>query len=178
MLDEKRIKEAKSNVERYLRDNMLKRVSVKEPAIMKILMNNCKESLNVAEFIFNNRVSNLWTIVSSYYAMYYIANAVLYQFSYKLGHEVSHKVTADALIAYIRGKLKESFIEDYEEAKEEALELSGNKADMLLEEFDFEREKRSKFQYSTSEIALRSKAATSLERAKRFVFEMEKLLVG
>tara|TARA_Y100000031_G_scaffold145278_1_gene177701 strand:- start:103 stop:234 length:132 start_codon:yes stop_codon:yes gene_type:complete len=40
----------------------------------------------------------------------------------------------------------------------------------------FDRSKRSKIQYDTTEQAKHSKAQTSLERAKRFVFEMEKLL--
>ena len=39
-----------------------------------------------------------------------------------------------------------------------------------------EREKRSKFQYQMDKQAKRSKAHTSLERAKEFVFEMKKLL--
>jgi len=109
--------------------------------------------------------------------MYYIANAVLYDLGYKVGDKVSHKVTADALIVYATKKLKESLLEDYEEAKADALEISGNKADSLIEHFDFEREKRSRFQYSTSEIALKSKSQTSLVRAKRFVFEMKKLII-
>lgn len=109
--------------------------------------------------------------------MYYISNAVLYYLGYKVGDKISHKVTADALIVYATKKLKESLLEDYEEAKSDALEISGNKAEALIEHFDFEREKRSRFQYSTSETALKSKAQTSLERAKKFVFEMKKLLV-
>jgi len=176
MLDKERIKEAKYNVNTYLNEGLLKKVVIKEPQIKQILLSNCKESLSVAEILFKNSYSNLWTIVCSYYSMYYVANAVLYEFGYKIGDKVSHKVTADALIAYVMEKLKESFLEDYEEAKEEALELSGNKAGELVESFNAELEKRSRFQYSTSETALRSKASTSLDRAKRFVFEMEKLI--
>jgi len=37
-------------------------------------------------------------------------------------------------------------------------------------------EKRSVFQYETTEEIKKAKAKTSLERAKRFAFEMEKLL--
>ncbi|BAW31502.1 MAG TPA: hypothetical protein PLO64_07020 [Methanothermobacter sp.] len=64
-----------------------------------------------------NKISSLWVIVSSYHAMYYIANAVLYKFGYKIGHEISHKVTGDALIVFVRNKLKERFLEDFERQK-------------------------------------------------------------
>ena len=52
------------------------------------------------------------------------------------------------------------------------------KADSLIESFGFERNKRSLIQYRTIEVEKRSKAATSLQRAKEFTLEMEKLLVG
>lgn len=177
MLSKERINEAKENVSQYLKEGMLKKITVKEPSVKKILVNNCNESLTVAESLSKSNISNLWVIVCSYYSMYYIANAVLYDLGYKVGDKISHKVTADTLIVYAIKKLKESFFEDYEEAKEDALEISGNKAEELIEHFDFEREKRSRFQYSISETALKSKAQTSLERAKKFVFEMKKLLV-
>jgi len=77
----------------------------------------------------------------------------------------------------VRGKLKDSLIEEYEETKEEALNLAGIKADALIESFEFERKKRSLIQYKTIEIEKRSKAETSLQRAKEFTKEMEKLLV-
>ena len=177
MLNKERVNEAKNNVFQYLKEGMLKKISVKEPPIGKILVNNCNESLTVAESLLKSNMSNLWVIVCSYYSMYYIANAVLYNLGYKVGDRISHKVTADALIVHAMKKLRESLLEDYEEAKSDALEISGNKAEELISHFDFEREKRSRFQYSTSETALKSKAQTSLERAKKFVFEMKKLLI-
>ncbi len=176
MLDKNRIKEAQSNVTRYLSEGIIRKAQFKNPSVKKILIDNCNESLKVAELLFKNNNSNLWTIVTSYYAMYYISNAVLYNLGYKVGEQISHKVTADALLVYVREKLKQSLFEDYEEAKAEALELSGNRANELLEDFDRERSKRSRFQYTTTEIALKSKAQTSLERAKKFIAEMEKLL--
>jgi len=108
--------------------------------------------------------------------MYYIANSVLYNMGYKVGHRISHKVTSDALIVYVREKLKRSLLEEFEDAQEEALEIAGLQADDLVESFDLERLKRSRFQYEMTEEIKRTKAETSLERAKRFVFEMEKLL--
>ncbi|MBU4245930.1 MAG: hypothetical protein KKE71_02715, partial [Nanoarchaeota archaeon] len=89
---------------------------------------------------------------------------------------IVHKVTSDAMIVYARGKLKENLLEQYEETKDEALNLAGMKADALIESFDFERNKRSLVQYRTIEIEKQSKARTSLARAKEFGLEMEKLL--
>lgn len=177
MLDKKRIDEAKINVERYIAEGLLKRIKYIDRNILITLKKNSEESLKIADFLFKNNLSSLWTIVCSYYAMYYAANAVLYSLGYKVGHKISHKITSDALIVFVRNKLKEKMIEDYEEAKEEALELAGLKADELIESFDFERIKRTKFQYNMTEFAKRNKAKTSLERAKNFIFEMEKLLI-
>ncbi|MEK6974469.1 MAG: hypothetical protein AABW41_04510 [Nanoarchaeota archaeon] len=65
-------------------------------------------------------------------------------------------------------------MEEYEEAQNEA--LPGIKADTLIDEFDKERSKRGILQYETTAVEKRSKAITSLKRAKNFIFEMEKLL--
>src|SRR3989344_3145813 len=174
MLDKKRIDEAKRNINAYLREGKVIKISFKDNSIKKILVDNSDESLRVAELLNKGDNSNLWTIVCSYYAMYYISKAVLYEIGYKIGEEISHKVTADALIVYVTDKLKKSLMEEYEEAKEEALELSGNKANELLDDYDREKNKRSRFQYSLTETALKRKANTSLERAKKFILEMKK----
>ena len=54
---------------------------------------------------------------------------------------------------------------------------SRRKADELIESFDNELEKRSIFQYESTDEIKRAKAKTSLERAKNFINEMEKLLL-
>ena len=95
---------------------------------------------------------------------------------YKVGDKISHKVTSDALIVFVRNKLKKELIAEYEVIKEDALELMPSKADSLLQSFDFEREKRSQFQYQMDEQIKKGKALTSLDRAKQFVFELKKLL--
>lgn len=177
MLDRDRVKEAESNVRSYLEEGLLKKAAANKQ-VMAVLMGNSKESLRVAEEVRRRNFSELWVIVCSYYAMYYCANAVLLKLGYKVGDKIVHKVTSDALIVYVRGKLKESLLEEYEETKEEALSLAGMKADSLIESFEFERNKRSLIQYRTIEVEKRSKAATSLQRAKEFTLEMEKLLVG
>jgi len=175
MLTKERIKEAEHNVRSYVEDGMLKK-SVMDAQVMNIFLRNAKESLMVADEIHQKNISELWVIVCSYYAMYYYANAVLLKLGYRVGDKIVHKVTSDAIIVYIRGKLKESLIEDYEHTKEEALNLAGMKADALIESFDFERNKRSLIQYQTKEIEKQSKAKTSLQRAKEFTRELEKLL--
>jgi len=175
MLREERIKEAVSNVKSYLSEGLIKKTSA-DKNVIDILLRNAKESLRVADEVHQKNLSELWVIVCSYYAMYYYANAVLLKLGYKVGEKIVHKVTADAIIVYVRGKLKESLIEEYEETKEEALNLAGMKADELVASFDFERTKRSLIQYRTIDIEKQSKAKTSLQRAKEFTKEMEKLL--
>jgi len=175
MLNEKRIKEAESGVKSYLSEELLKKESFNS-IVFNILMANSNESIETATFLSNNKKSNLWIIVSSYYSMFYIANAVLYKLGYKIGDKIPHKVTSDALIVYVRNKLKNNFIEDYEEIKEEALLIAKNKAEGLLEDFDFERKKRGFIKYQTKEVEKASKAETSLKRAKQFLFEMNDLL--
>ncbi len=165
MLTKKRIKEAERNVKTYLDEGLLKKTSANKQVI-HILLKNAKESLRVAEEVNQRNLSELWVIVCSYYSMYYYANAVLLKLGYKVGDKIVHKVTADAMLAYVRGKLKESLIEEYEETKEEALNLAGMKADTLIESFDFERSKRSRIQYKTVEVEKQAKAKTSLQRAK------------
>jgi hypothetical protein len=175
MLSEKRIKEAESNVRGYLEEGLMEKRKFEE-IVFRVLKNNAKESLGLANFIANEGKSDLWAIVISYYSMYYIANAVLYRMGYKVGEKISHKVTADALIVFVRKKLADSLLESYDEMREEA--LAGIRADSLLESFDFERKKRSLLQYQTKEFEKHSKARTSLKRAKEFMFEMEKLLTA
>ena len=176
MLDEERIKEAQKNIRDYIEDNLIWKYETFKKEILEAYKRNYKESFDIAKKLFDENLSNLWVVVISYYSMYYIANAVLYKIGYKIGSKVSHKVTADALIVFVRTKLKKSLIEEYEEAKEEALDITGRKTDEIIESFGKEMEKRSVFQYETTEEIKRDKAKTSLERAKRFVFEMDKLL--
>ncbi len=176
MLNEERMKEAQSNMNTYIEDGLIWKTKIFKKEIMDTYKRNYKESLDVAKKLSDENLSNLWIIVTSYYSMFYIANAVLYKLGYKIGHKVSHKVTADALIVFVRNKLRKSLLEEYEEAKEEALELIGRKTDEVISDFDKELGKRSIFQYESTEEIKRAKAETSFIRAKRFILEMEKLL--
>ncbi|OPY20854.1 MAG: hypothetical protein A4E26_01792 [Methanobacterium sp. PtaU1.Bin097] len=73
----------------------------------------------VAEYIFEEGISPMWVIVSSYYSMYHMSNAVLGQLGFKVGEKMSHRITADALIVQVRDKLKNSLLQDFDEAKDE-----------------------------------------------------------
>src|SRR3989338_6944364 len=132
MLNEKRLKEAESNVKGYLEDGLIWKYKDPRQEILETYQRNYQESLDVAQKLFEQNLSNLWIIVISYYSMYYITNAVLYKIGYKIGSKVSHKVTADALIVFVRNKLKKELLEEYEEAQEDALELMSQKVDVLL----------------------------------------------
>jgi uncharacterized protein (UPF0332 family) len=176
MPDDDRTMEAQENINAYIKEGLIKKVDKKDIRVQNILLGNSTESLKVAKTLFEGNHSNMWTIVCSYYCMYYIANAVLYKNGYKVGEKISHKVTSDALIVFIKDKLTKTLLADYEEALNEALNLAGVRSDELIKSFDSERIKRGRIQYSTTEHAKRSKAQTSLERAERFIFEMEKLL--
>jgi len=182
MLTEKRIREAHNNVKSYFDEGLLKKICSKNEDV-DMLIENSKESLEVANFIFDADVSVLWVVVSSYYSMYYIANAVLHNFGYKVGDKISHKITNDALIVFVREKLKSSCLEDFESVKTEAHQMmnvsdSMNLADDIIQSFEFEKNKRSNFQYKIDSNLVKSKsrAKTSLDRAKNFIHEMEKLI--
>lgn len=175
MLDDKRIKEAKVNMKIFLADKLITKERFRQ-VVFDTYVRNHKESLQLAEHMHNGNLSNLWTIVTSYYSMFYIANAVVYKLGFKIGSKLAHKVTSDALIELVRDKLKDSLMEDYENIKEEALEIARVKADEVVDSFDRERVKRSIFQYETTEAVKISKAKTSLQRAKEFSLGMQKLL--
>lgn len=179
MLDEKRIKEAETNVKIYLKEGLLKKES--NETAKEMYIKNADLSLETANRLLEMESETykpyLWIIVTAYYAMYYIANAVLLHIGYKVGEKISHKVTSDCLIVFVRKKLKEELLEDYEKIKEDALEIESTKINMLIESFELERIKRSGFQYKMGEEIKKARALTSLERAKRFVFEMKKILL-
>lgn len=173
MLSEKRIKEAEVNVKAYLAEGLLNKSEFNQ-RVFDILRINAQESLDIANFLYKNKKSNLWIIVTSYYSMFYLANALLYKFGYKVGEKISHKITADALIVFARNKLKHSLIKSYEDIRDEA--LATMKSDELVQYFDFERRKRSFVQYQTPEEIKISKVETSLKRAREFMLQITKLL--
>lgn len=171
-MDDKRREEAKNNFDNYLTDNLLKKSQFDENIFNKLEQNSL-ESLEVANQLFTNKISSLWVVVSSYYAMFYIANAYIYKKGYKTQNKIVHKVVSDTLIVLAKKDLSIKLIEEYEEEQEKALSIAEN----LIDSFDYERGKRSRFQYEMTEQIKESKAKTSLERAKTFVEIFRKLLI-
>ncbi|MEK6830685.1 MAG: HEPN domain-containing protein [Nanoarchaeota archaeon] len=170
-MDEKRVKIAENNFKNYLRDGLIKKESFQD-IVYQTYLKNATESLNVASEVLKNKTSFLWVVVSSYYSMFYIASAYLYKKSYKAGQEIVHQVVNEALIVLSKSDLEKYFLEEYEEEKEKALAASEN----LLKDYEFEKTKRARFQYETTEEIKEAKAKTSLERAKNFVAVIRQLL--
>ena len=130
------------------------------------------ESLKVAEELFKNKTSPLWVVISSYYSMFYIANAYIYKKGYKASHDIVHQVINETLIVLARHDLEKHFVEEYEEEKLKALSASQN----LLEVYESEKLKRAEFQYETTGEVKESKAKTSFERAKNFVSVIRQII--
>ncbi len=70
MPDQKRLKEAETNIKSYLNEGLIKKTRVIDTNILNIFRKNSKESLEVADHLFKNNMSALWVIVCSYYSMY------------------------------------------------------------------------------------------------------------
>ena len=170
-MDEKRIKIAENKFKNYLRDDLIKKEDFQD-IVYQTYLRNATESLNVANELQKNKISYLWVVVSSYYSMFYIASAYLYKKGYKAGQEIVHQVINEALIVLSKNDLEKHFLEEYEEEKEKALAASEN----LLKDYEFEKVKRARFQYETTEAIKEAKAQTSLERAKKFIAVMRQLL--
>lgn len=176
MVDTKRKKEAHHNFAQYLQDGLIKKE--KNGTAKAMYQKNADLSLSLAEECINSSLKPyMWVVVISYYSMFYIANAVLLELGYKTRDKIVHKVTNDALIVLVMDKIKKGLLEEYENAKEDALEIASVKSDEIIGFYSLEMEKRSRFQYEMTEAIQEQKAETSLKRARIFMLEMKKLLV-
>ncbi len=171
-MDEKRIKQAENNFKNYLNEKKIKKVDKFEKLIYETYLRNARESLNVANQLFQNKISSLWVVVTSYYSMFYMACAYLYKLGYKAGDEIVHQVVNESLIVQGRHKIKNHLLENYSEEKDKALVIVDN----YLENYEREKGKRASFQYQTTEEIKESKAKTSLIRTKEFLTLMEEIL--
>ena len=175
MIDKNRKIEAQRNFAQYLRDGLIKKE--KNETAKSMYLKNADLSLNLAEDCMKSSLKPyLWVVVIPYYSMFYIANAVLLELGYKTADKIVHKVTNDALIVLVMDKIKHGLLEEYENAKQDALELASIKSDEIIAFYGLEMDKRSRFQYNMTESIQENKANTSLKRARQFVFEMKKLL--
>ncbi len=197
------MQEVQKNIPRYIEEKLIMKQKG-DYSLVDFYRKTAASSLKVAEVLFTLSTqedakqklllekdfeSYLWVSVSGYYAMFYIGNAALAQLGIKIGDKIVHKVTSDSLIFYflMTGKLAKQYVEEYEESMKNALEIMGaednkirqtlqQKAFDLIQSFDLEREKRGHFQYKTTTSMKENIARTSLERAKLFFYEMEKVI--
>lgn len=187
-----KIKEIKNRVRKFIDGDIIK-INCKAEHI-DFFLSNSRKSFSSAKLLClvssDEKVQKkidyeafdgyLWVINASYYSMFYMVRALLEGNGIKLSSDQSiHSLAYDALIYffYITGKLEKSLIEDLAEAGEEASELLGqNKAKELIQDYLFEKNKRATFTYHTSHVAIRRKAKTSLNRARRFNEEINKMI--
>ena len=126
----------------------------------------------LANNTFKRQESYLWVIVISYFSMFYLANAYIYSKGYKIGYVLTHKITQEILEEFSKKELSEDLIKEYGLAVLEAQEISNNLSLNLKQE----KKKRSFFQYETTEKIKKSKAETSLKRAKNFSEKLMNLI--
>lgn len=123
--------------------------------------------------------AHMWVINSSYYSMFFMVTALLAKKNKKIGGELGiHKLTYHAFICFFYEKIKQSYILDYEDAigdSEQLLRFSEEKVENLVQDYNFEIRKRKVFTYHMGKKAEISKAKTSVNRAKNFLIEMERI---
>jgi len=190
MLDEKDLKRIKENVEKSIKLGEI--IKENKALFAEFFMNNAKNSLESAKLLFKASYDGttkkflglvdfngyLWVINASYYSMFYMARALLESQCIGIKADQSiHQMTFNAFTYYfyLSGKLEKELVEDLKEAGEEASEILGKEqAKGLVEDYFNEKGKRGRFTYEMGEIAIKAKAQTSLERAKRFNEEIRK----
>ena len=193
MLDENKIKESKKRIEQMLKRNEI--LKEKDSRFVEFFLTNARHSFDSARLLYDVSTKEelkkatgfldfngfLWVINASYYSMFYMVRALLESSGVKIKAEQQsiHLVAFDALIYYFysNGKIEKNLIEEFQEAGAEVQEALGReKAKLLMEDYLYEKEKRSRFTYEMGEIALQNKANTSLERAKRFNESLRKMM--
>jgi len=192
MLEDKQINEAKNNALKSIKEGKI--IKTKESRYTEFFIKNSRNSLDSAKALFELSTNKdtreslgmpnfngfLWVINSSYYSMFYMVRALLESIGVKIKADESvHFLVFNALVYYFysTGKLEKHFIEDFENAQEESSQILGKeKAKEMISDYSNEKEKRSKFTYEIGEIAMKAKAETSLQRAKKFNEEIRKML--
>lgn len=191
MLENKQIEEIKGRVKKLLNNEGIIKG---KPDFVQFFLTNSKNSLDSAKLLFDASTKQdlkekigladfngfLWVINAGYYSMFYAVRALLENEGIKIKTDISLHLTVFDLFVYyfyLTGKLEKSFIEDFQDAGAEASETLGKeKAKGLVEDYLYEKDKRGRFTYEMGEIAMKNKANTSLERAKKFNEEIRKIL--
>lgn len=194
MLDDKKIERIKKRIPLLLNEGEISKEEANKQ-LVPFYTENSLTALNTArilnkistdtdakkqfKFIDDNFESCLWVINSAYYSMFYMAGALLAKIGIKIKSEIGiHNKTLEALAYYfyLTNKLAKSYLEDYEEIRQESQELLQNKAKELMDKYDSEMSKRAQFTYNIGLKAKQSKATTSLNRAIEFYNEGTKIL--
>jgi len=192
MIDDKKLKEVESRVKQYLKEGVITTKGKKE--FVDFFLKNARDSLESAKVLYDLSVDKekqgvmgltdfnglLWVVNASYYSMFYMARALLESEGIKIRSDLSiHARTFDALVYffYLNGRLQKRIIEYLAEAEEESADLLGmQKANELIKEYFFEKDKRSSFTYDTSAVMIKTKAKTSVDRATKFNAEIGKII--
>ncbi|MFA5856418.1 MAG: hypothetical protein WC867_03605 [Candidatus Pacearchaeota archaeon] len=193
MLDEKELNKIKYTTEQLIREEKI--IREKNEKYIEFFINNSRNSFDTAKLLYevsvnsdlNNNVGYpgfngyLWVINASYYSMFYISRALLEKEGIKIKTEIGiHSIVFNALVYYfyLTGKIEKNILEEFTVAKNEASDLLGKeKAKELIEDYQNEKEKRSRFTYEMGLIAMENKAKTSLDRARKFNEEIRKMLI-
>jgi hypothetical protein len=191
VLEERKLKEAEKRTKQHIADGLIKTGKSEHTTFFLRSSDDSIDSAKVLYEIstdpekqryhgFTSFNGLLWTVNASYYSIFYMARALLENAGIRIKTNISiHAVTFDAIVSYfyLTGKLQKALLDDFTEAKEDAAEILGKqRADELIEDYFYERKKRSSFTYEMGETLVRSKAKTSLERAQRFRREIRKIL--
>ncbi len=203
MLDEKKLEEIRKKVPLMLQEGELAKKE-ENKRFVSFYVDNALISLQAAKIIWETSLQQkikkqftfiddsfeayLWVINPSYYSMFYMAGALLASEGIKINSEIGiHKKTFEALVYYfyLTNKLPKHFVELFEEAQQESMELLGKEellASMqtktleLMRSYSYEMGKRSAFTYEIGETAKKQKAETSLQRAQEFYNEIKKVI--
>ena len=194
MLDKNKLKQSQNKIRQFINEGI---IQSKQPVEhTEFFMKNADDAIDSAKLLFEVSTNKekqktlgltnfnglLWVVNASYYSMFYIARAILESEGIKIKTEKSiHSVTFDAIIHYfyLTGRLQKELIEDYINAKEDSTEILGKqKADELIEDYFLEKRKRGSFTYNMGSILIKTKAKTSLQRARKFRKEIKKIILN
>ena len=196
----KRIKEADSVILGLIRNNQVKELTEQDKIrFVNFYRKQANLSVVAADLLYGISTEKtskdfhkldskyecfLWVINASYYPMFYAVHALLAYKNKRISSSQGiHKITAHALIYYflknnfIAKELYEQFVESQKQAAELLnLEDFQKRAMDLTNKYFFESDKRTRFTYETGEQVKQKHALTSLQRAKEFLNEVEKII--
>ncbi|MBI5390614.1 hypothetical protein HZB02_03940 [Candidatus Woesearchaeota archaeon] len=193
MLEQKKLVEAEKRIRQYLAEGSI--IVKAKPEHTSFFLKHAADALDSASVLyeistdaekqkllgFTSFNGLLWTVNASYYSMFYMARALIEREGIRIKADLSvHAITFDTIISffYVTGKLQKGLLDDFADAKGDAAALLGKqRADELIEEYYYEKSKRSSFTYEMGALVVQSKAKTSLDRARKFMREIKKIML-